>query len=299
MPRQISAYVLLGFGIFASVGSMQLRWIRVLHVSRSDRFDAEIATSGIGWIGIYLVATLTLAAVTLATMLTTDRSQSALRVVGSGIGVCLGGFVVIGPTMLARDALDGAVDVEPDIGLGVALAAIAAYLVSIWIHPRRSRPAMANPRLRRRHRNLSLLLLSAGLAMMLISTYLPWWRTVYTDEVQQVDGSVGAARVFPFWFVPVGLTVMSLATIGSTQRVARLLSLVLGCSILLLCGDITGIYWFFAAGDAISKERGMTATHPGTGLILALGSLLLLALAGTPVQRSAGELRPGSGAAGS
>jgi hypothetical protein len=192
MSRRISAYVLLGFGVFASVGSMQLRWIHVLHVSRSDRFDAEIATSGIGWIGIYLVATLTLAAVTLATMLTTDRSRSTLRVVGSGIGVCLGGFVVIGPTMLVRDAL--AVDVEPDIGLGVALVAIASYLVSIWIHPRRSRPAMANPRLWRRHQNLGLLLLSAGLAMMLISTYLPWWRTVYTDEVQQVDGSVGAAR---------------------------------------------------------------------------------------------------------
>ena len=50
--------------------------------------------------------------------------------------------------------------------------------------------------------------------------------------------------------------------------------------VLLGCSGLTGTYWFFAATDALAKERGMIGTRPDIGLVVALASLVLVALCG-------------------
>jgi hypothetical protein len=274
--RRSAAFVVTGLGTLLLVGSMQIGWVTVR--GGSARFPVPS-----NWIGGYLVGALCLAAIALAAVLSDGRIRRSIRVLGTLVASALAGFVAVAPTMEANEVIrQRGLSAEPGPGIVLALAMIATYVAGIWLPPHRARSGADD---RARSWRVGLLLLIAGLGALLIAGYLPWWRTTYVDGVQTVGGAVAAGRVFPLWLPPVGAAVAALTTHGTAQRIARLVSAVLGSAVLVCCSGLTGVFWFFAGTGGIARERGMTGTSPDVGLVVAFASVLLIALAGAVARR--------------
>jgi hypothetical protein len=257
--------VLLGFGTLLFVASMQTRWVRLPGSSSGS------SSGSLAWVGPYLVGSIVLAGLAGLAFTATGPGRRLLRIFGTCLAVTLAAFALTVPVGMTPSATG------PGVGVGLGVATSTLYLASLWLQPGHRRAADTQLRT---STVVSLLLFTAGLGLMLVSAFLPWWHTTYVDGVQTVGGAVALGRVFPLWLPPVGAAVAAFAMRGPGRHGAGIVGASLGVVVLLGCSGLTGIYWSFAATDALAKEHGMTGTRPDVGLVVALVSLVLLTLCG-------------------
>jgi hypothetical protein len=250
--------VLLGLGTLLFVGSTQARWVRLPD-------SADSASGSLAWVGVYLVGGTVLGSLAGLAVVAAGPGRRTLRLAGTCLAIALAAFGVAVPMLMAPG------NAGPDVGVALGVATSAVYLAALWMPSSPGQPAAA------RGYRWSLPLWIAGLGLMLVSAYLPWWRTTYADGAQTVDGAIALGRVFPLWLLPVGAAV---ATHGQARHIAGIVGASLGAVALLACSGLTGTYWFFAATDALATEHGMTGTRPDLGLVVALASIVLLTLGG-------------------
>jgi hypothetical protein len=253
--------VLLGFATLLFIASMQTRWVRLPGSSPGS----------VGWVGPYLAGSIVLASLAGLAVTAAGPGRRRLRIFGTCLAVALTAFVLTVPVGMTPSAAG------PDVGVGLGVAMSTLYLASLWLQPGGRRAADAQVT---RSTVVSLLLFAAGLGLMLVSAFLPWWHTTYVDGVQTVGGAVALGRVFPLWLPPAGAAVAAFAMRGPGRSGAGIVGASLGVVVLLGCSGLTGTYWFFAATDALAKEHGMTGTRPDIGLVVALVSLVLITLCG-------------------
>ncbi len=244
---------------------MQTQWIRIPGSAPGG------SPGSLAWVGPYLVGSIVLASLAGLAVTAAGPGRRSLRIFGTCLALAIAAFIITVPVIMAPDAA------APGVGVGLGVASSALYLASLWIQPGGARPTDVHTA---RSSCWSLPLFVAGLGLMLASAFLPWWRTTYIDGVQTVDGALALGRVFPLWLLPVGAVVAAFATRGPVRHGAGIVGASLGVLVLLACSGITGSYWFFAATDALAKERGMIASRPDVGVFVAFTSLVLLSLCG-------------------
>ncbi|MDG4837519.1 hypothetical protein O7631_13415 [Micromonospora sp. WMMD967] len=143
-----------------------------------------------------------------------------------------------------------------------------------------SRPTMPGAAPSRPPRRLTgSALLAVGVLLVVVSFWLPAWRSVYPGRTDVTPGTEVIGWALPFAVIATVFAVLSLANVGPARWVWRQASLGMLVSNVLACGSLTGVFWYFEANDPYVEDE-LLGTGPGVGTLLALLGCLLIPLAG-------------------